>query len=187
MGITRSTHFQNTIVKKNWNTEVWIREAGIVFAASLFLALCSQISIPLYPLPISLQTLAVLLIGATLGKKRGVLAIALYLCEGAMGYPVFAGGSGSIASIVGPTGGYLVGFIPAAYIVGYLLEKFKRPTWLQTICSLLIGNAVIFAIGLPWLSLWIGSASALQLGLYPFIVGDLFKVGIAAAYLRAQK
>jgi len=187
MEITRRTLFQNTIVKKNWNAQAWIREAGIVFAASLFLAVCSQIIIPLYPLPITLQTLAVLLIGATLGKKRGALAIALYLCEGAMGYPVFAGGSGSIASFMSPTAGYLVGFIPAAYIVGYLLEKFKRPTWLQTIFSLIIGNAVIFAVGLPWLSLWIGLASALQLGLYPFIVGDLFKVGIAAAYLRSQK
>lgn len=165
----------------------FVKEFIIIAAASLFVALCSQIALPLFftPLPFSMQTLGVLAVGATLGKWRGSLAIALYLLEGAMGMPVFALGGGSLASLIGPTGGYLFGFIPAAYIAGYSFERTGNIVTLGL--SFLLGNAAIYACGLPWLSLWIGPAMVLQLGLYPFIIGDLLKVALLICYFRFKR
>jgi biotin transporter BioY len=87
---------------------------------------------------------------------------------------------------VGPTGGYLVGFVAGAYIVGALFERMKKVSYLSVLSALLLGNAAIFALGLPWLSLWTGASSVLALGLYPFVVGDLLKAAVLASYLRSR-
>lgn len=161
----------------------------LILGGSLFTALMAQIAIPLpfTPVPITGQTLAVLLTGAALGSRRGALSIAAYLLEGALGLPVFAGGAAGLARLRGPTGGYLLGFLAAAFITGWLAERGwdRRP--LTTALAMLIGNAVIYLFGLPWLALFLGSflgpKGALALGLLPFIPGDLLKLALAAFLL----
>lgn len=162
------------------------RSLGLVFdgiaiaAGSLFLALLAQVSIPIGPVPFTLQTLAVLMLGALLGSKRSSLAVVCYLTEGALGLPVFAGGGAGVLSLAGPTGGYFLGFIICAYIVGYLLERGWRGNYFLTLIAMATGSAVILLLGAFWLSFFIGSENALHLGLYPFIMGDMVKALLAA-------
>ncbi|MCS7251828.1 MAG: biotin transporter BioY, partial [Thermoflexus sp.] len=135
-----------------------LTDAMLILGGSLFTALMAQISIPLpfTPVPITGQTLAVLLVGAALGSRRGALSIATYVLEGALGLPVFAGGTAGISRLQGPTGGYLIGFVAAALITGWLAERGwdRRP--LSTALAMLAGNAVIYLFGLPWLALFLG-------------------------------
>jgi biotin transport system substrate-specific component len=160
-------------------------EAVLVLAASVLIALTAQVSIPLpfSPVPITGQTFGVLLVGAALGARRGTLGVMAYLAEGTAGLPVFAGGSAGPAVLLGPTGGYLIGFAGAAFITGRLAELGwdRRPT--TTALSMLLGNAVIYAFGLPWLAVYVGLDRVLALGLLPFVPGDLLKVGLAVAVL----
>jgi len=132
--------------------------------------------LPFSPVPITAQTLAVLLTGFVLGKKLGTASIATYLAQGAAGLPFFAGGKSGLAALFGPTGGYLFGFLAAVYVVGMLIElKFKR-SFFQAIIVLTIGNIVIYAFGLVWLARFVGESQVLQLGLYPFLIGDMLKI-----------
>jgi biotin transport system substrate-specific component len=152
--------------------------AAIILGASWGIALSAQISIslPFSPVPITGQTLVVLLVGLILGRTRGTAAIAAYLAQGAAGLPLFAGGKSGLATLVGPTGGYLFGFLAAAYIVGMLSElKFKRSIF-QAASTLILGNIIIYVFGLFWLARFVGESQVLQLGLYPFLVGDLLKI-----------
>lgn len=160
-------------------------DAACVVAGSLFIALSAQIAfvLPFSPVPITGQTLAALLVGALLGSRRGSLAVILYLAEGAFGMGVFAGGGAGLVRLAGPTGGYLVGLVLGAFVTGWLAEKgWDRQVW-TTILAMLLGNAVIYLCGLPWLAHWIGSSRVLTAGLLPFIPGDLMKVAVAAALL----
>ena len=188
-----------------------LRDAIAVVAATFLLAACAQIAIPLpfTPVPITGQTFAVLLIGATLGSTRGSAAIILYLLEGAAGLPFFAPTGGMF------TYGYLAGFVPAAFVAGWLCERGWDRDFRLSLAALLIANAVIYAVGLPWLAsayalLWSGAdvsastpqfwqdvfasgqlgflrgdaaATAVATGLLPFIPGDLVKAILAAAIL----
>lgn len=160
-------------------------EVGLVLAASVFIALTAQVSLPLpfSPVPITGQTFGVLLTGAALGWRRGTLAVLAYLAEGSAGLPVFAGGTGGLARLLGPTGGYLVGFVLAALVVGWLAGRGwdRRP--LTTALSMLVGNLVIYGFGLPWLAVYVGVDRVLALGLLPFIPGDLLKLALAVAVL----
>lgn len=160
---------------------------GLVLGASLAVALCSQVEIhlPGNPVPITGQTFAVLLTGALLGSRRGGLALLAYLAQGAAGLPVFAGGAGGTAHLLGPTGGYLLGFVAAAALVGWLAERgWDRTPWL-TAAAMILGNLVIYAFGVTRLSVFVGAPQAVPLGLVPFIPGDLIKVGLAAGLLPA--
>ena len=150
-------------------------------------ALSAQIAFYIGPVPITGQTFAVLLAGALLGSKRGALSQLTYLGLGVMGAPIFAGWMGGPAVLMGPTGGYLIGFVPAAFVVGLLAERgWDRRTWSMAL-AMLIGNSVIYVFGLSWLSIWLGhfasKSSVLATGLYPFIPGDLVKVVLAAVAL----
>jgi biotin transport system substrate-specific component len=168
-----------------------------VIGGSLLVALSAQVAIPLpfSPVPITGQTLAALLIGALLGRRLGACALLLYLAEGTVGLPVFAGGGFGLARLAGPTGGFLVGLVVAAYLVGYLAERGwdRRPA--TTILAMVLGGIVIYAFGLVWLDRFVGPSRVLAAGLLPFIPGDLFKIVLAAALLpsgwallgRAQK
>ncbi|GBD10276.1 Biotin transporter BioY [Candidatus Thermoflexus japonica] len=164
-------------------------DALLILGGSLLTALMAQITIPLpfTPVPITGQTLAVLLVGAALGSRRGALSMAAYVLEGALGLPVFAGGTAGLKRLTGPTGGYLIGFIAAAFVTGWLAERGwdRRP--LSTALAMLTGNTVIYLFGLPWLALFLGGFSgpkgALALGLLPFIPGDLSKLALAAFLL----
>ncbi len=152
--------------------------AAIILGASWGIALSAQISIslPFSPVPITGQTLVVLLVGLLLGRTRGTAAIAAYLAQGAAGLPLFAGGKSGLTTLFGPTGGYLFGFLAAAYIVGMLSElKFKRSIF-QAASTLILGNIIIYIFGLFWLARFVGESQVLQLGLYPFLVGDLLKI-----------
>jgi biotin transport system substrate-specific component len=174
------------LLRPSSRTQQVIVDVLLVVGGSLFVALMSQLRIQagFSPVPITGQTLAVLLVGATLGSRRGVLAILTYLAEGAMGLPVFAGAGGA-ARLVGPTGGYLVGFVVAAFIVGWLAERGWDRHPLTTALAMLAGTAAIYLFGVSWLAILMGADKALPMGLYPFIIGDALKLLLAMALLPA--
>jgi biotin transport system substrate-specific component len=164
-----------------------------VVAGSLIVAGLAQVSIALHftPVPITGQTLGVLLVGASLGALRGGAALALYLVEGGIGLHFFAQGYHGwnilTVSKVGASGGYLFGFVVAAIVVGYLAERGWDRNLRSSIGAMLIGEVIVYAFGLPWLaaSLHISANTAYTYGLYPFIIGDLIKMAIAAGLLPA--
>ncbi|UCG57594.1 MAG: biotin transporter BioY [Phycisphaerales bacterium] len=161
-------------------------DAALVIGGSLLIGLSAQIAIwlPISPVPVTGQTFAVLMLGALLGARRGSLAVVAYIVEGAVGLPVFAAARAGLPILLGPTGGYLVGFIAAAHITGSLAEKgWDRRIW-STILAMGLGNVAIYACGLFWLSCLAGAAKAVLLGgVYPFIPGDLLKIALAAILL----
>ena len=144
-----------------------------------------SIPLPFTPVPITGQTLAVLLTGAVLGRTRGVLSMALYLLWGILGLPVFAGGTGGIVRLVGPTGGYLLGFVFAAGATGWLAQRGWDRRVPTALLAMAAGNVVIYLFGLPWLAAFVGPERAASLGLVPFIPGDVVKLFLAAALLPA--
>lgn len=150
----------------------------IVMGASLFIALCAQIALPLphTPVPVTGQTFAVLLVGALLGARRGASAAALYLVAGAAGLPFFA-------PFGAHTAGYLIGFVPAAWLAGFLAERGWDRNPETALPAMLAASAVIHVFGLAWLSFFVPADSLLALGLYPFIPGDIAKCCLAAALL----
>ncbi len=162
-------------------------DLAAVVGGSLLVALAAQIALPLpfSPVPVTAQTLAVLLVGVVLGARRGAAALLLYLAQGALGLPVFAAGGAGLPHLLGPTGGYLVGFVLAAALMGNLATRGWDRHPLHTAIAMLLGNAVIYAVGLPWLALFVGPDRALPLGLYPFVVGDLIKLALATVLLPA--
>jgi biotin transport system substrate-specific component len=161
------------------------RDLMLIAAGSLFVALLAQVKValPFTPVPLTGQTLGVLLIGALLGAKRGAAALALYVAEGALGLPFFAGGGAGPAHLLGATGGYLLGFIAAAYVVGLLCERGLERSWRTALVPFIAGSLVIYACGAAWLAAFVGAQKALALGVMPFIVGDMLKAGIAAFLL----
>ena len=162
-----------------------IREIVLVVTGSILIAFAAQFYFPLpfSPVPITGQTFAVLLLAALYGHNRGGLTVLTYLILGIAGRPVFASGTFGIATIIGPTGGYLVGFLPAAYIVGFLSKKgWDRKVW-TTATSMIIGNVVIYLVGTTWLSRFVGWDNVLQTGLIPFLIGDGAKIVLATLLL----
>jgi biotin transport system substrate-specific component len=161
----------------------WLFDAVLVVAFSAFVALSARVAIPWWPVPMTLQPLAVLFTGAVLGSRRGVLALLLYLAEGAVGLPVFAGGAG-VAYMLGPTGGYLVSYPVVAGLVGWLAERGwdRRLVW--TAAAMTLGLIVIYAFGVAWLAGLLGDLEiALVQGMLIFIPGDLIKIAIATLAL----
>lgn len=168
-------------------------DALLIVLGSVVVAVFAQLSIRIGDVPITGQTFAVLLVGTVLGSKRGALALVAYFAEAAAGLPVWAGGASAWAPltrfgeppIVGPTVGYLVGFIPAAYVVGWLAERrgMDRKVW-SAAALLLVGNVLLYVPGLIWLHLWLTAhevpVSVWQAGLLPFIPGDTAKLILAA-------
>jgi biotin transport system substrate-specific component len=161
-----------------------VLDAALIVAFSAFVALTAQVSLPLLPVPLTLQTLGVLFTGAVLGSRRGTLALLLYVAEGAIGLPVFAGGLSGIGVLIGPTGGYLVGFIVAAGIVGLLAERGWDRRLIWAALAMVVGNLVIYAFGVAWLTVIVGDLrTALIQGMLIFIIGDLIKIVLAALAL----
>ncbi|MBN8532846.1 MAG: biotin transporter BioY [Rhizobiales bacterium] len=156
----------------------------IALAATGILAISAKIQVPFYPVPMTMQSLVVLVIGAAFGWRLGAATLALYLAEGAMGLPVFAQGGG-LAYMMGPTGGYLLGFVAAAAVTGYLAERGWTKTVLGTLAAMTIGHAVIFLFGFGWLASLIGMSKAYLGGVAPFYAASLFKTLLGAALLPA--
>jgi biotin transport system substrate-specific component len=169
------------------------RTAGLAFdllavvLAGVFIAFLAQVRIPLpfTPVPLTGQTLAVLVSAMALGSRRGGAAAVLYVLAGAAGLPVFSGSGSGFAHLAGPTGGYLVGFMTAAWVVGMLAEHGwdKRP--LASLAAMLVGNAVIYTFGVLWLGSYVGFGRVLGLGVLPFIPGDIAKILVGSCLLPA--
>jgi biotin transport system substrate-specific component len=169
----------------------WAVNAALVLAGSLVLWTSAKIQVPFYPVPMTLQTLAIMVIVASFGMRLGIATVLLYLAEGAFGLPVFAGtpekGIG-LAYMVGPTGGYLAGYILAAGLVGWLAERGFDRNIFKLFGAMFVGDAVIFALGIIWLGVLLGwDKPVLEWGLYPFILGDLTKIALAASAVVAGR
>lgn len=147
---------------------------------SLLLAASAQIQVPFWPVPLTLQTLAVLLIGAVYGPSLGFATVLLYLAEGAAGLPVLAGWSGGPQHFIGPTAGYLIAFPIAAWVAGALTSRGSGTNWLAALGAFLLADAIIFALGYAWLAHLIGVKDAWTYGVMPFLLGDALKIAIAA-------
>lgn len=164
-----------------------LRDAGLVIGFALLTAAAAQVKVALgfTPVPVTGQTLAVLLAGGVLGWKRGAASQALYVLLGAVGLPFYAGGEGGWEVATGSTAGYLVGFVIAAALVGRLAERGQDRTLLTALPAMLAGSAVVYTAGVGWLAhdLGVSVTEALELGLVPFVVGDLVKLVIAGAAL----
>lgn len=160
-----------------------LADAAIVIGASWILAISAQISfyVPFSVVPVTAQTLAVLMIGTMLGSNRGSFAVLAYIAQGAMGLPFFAMSKAGAWVLFGPTGGYLLGFVAATMIVGRLAEKGWDRSVFKTAAAMTLGTLAIYTIGVFWLIVLTGSLqTALVAGLYPFIAAEIFKVIIAA-------
>jgi biotin transport system substrate-specific component len=166
-----------------------LRDAALVGGAALLTAAAAQIAVPVpgSPVPITGQTLAVVLTAAALGPARGVLGQALYLVLGAVGLPFYADAASGVQVVAGATGGYLLGFLPAAFLIGLAAQHGQdRRVW-RALPLFLAGQAVIFAVGVPWLAVVadLTPSQALHAGFYPFLLGGLVKAVIAGVLLPA--
>lgn len=154
-----------------------LRNAILAITGTLVVAAAAQVNVPMIPVPMTLQTLAVLMIGAAYGARLGAATLALYALEGAMGLPVFAQFH---SGVMFASFGYVLGFIAAAYVVGFLAERGWDRSPVKMFAAMILGAAVLYVPGLVWLSAWIGVEKAIQFGLLPFIAGDLVKAAVAA-------
>lgn len=159
----------------------WAGMAVRITAASLFLAMTAQVSfnIPWSPVPITGQTFGLLAIAAALGPKESALAVLLYIAEGLAGLPVFAGFNFGLVTLLKPSGGYIVGFIPAAFVAGYVYYPKNRTTF-RTIALFTLATAIVFAVGLSWLRVALPGMDVLSMGLWPYIPGAGLKICLAA-------
>ena len=162
------------LIKQNSQTRIF-KSLIVIFLGSILLTISAKIKIPFYPVPMTMQTLVVLLIGMTYGPYLAAVTISLYIMQGLMGFPVFAGGGG-IAYIIGPTGGYIIGFLISATFLGLLASKGWGKTWKTTAISMIAGVFIIFLSGITWLSTYIGFEAAILKGFIPFIYADCLKI-----------
>jgi len=166
-----------------------VYDAAVAIGGSIAIALCAQIAVG-GPVPVTGQTFAVLMVAALLGSRRAVLCVLAYLAEGLLGLPVFAQGGAGLGIFLGPRGGFLVGFLAVAYIVGSLAQRGwdRRPA--TTVLAMVLGSAGLYACGLTWLFCLahvlaqpLGGQGVLAVGLYPFLAGDTVKIALAAVLL----
>lgn len=157
-----------------------LRDILVVVGGSILIALASRVSIPLpfTPVPVSLAPQACLLMGALLGSRRGFLAVLLHLFNGAMGLPVFSLGLAGLATLAGPTGGYLLGYLAGTYVTGALIERYKGALAMSA------GMAVIYVLGWAQLSCFLGVKSAFMFGVVPFLFADLIKTNLVCFVSR---
>ncbi|HMK29137.1 MAG TPA: biotin transporter BioY [Terriglobales bacterium] len=162
-----------------------LKQVAIVMGASLFVALCGRLSVPLpfTPIPLTLANFGVILVGLALGARRGFLALALYLAEGVSGIPVFSpAGPGGIAQLLGPTGGYLMAYPLVAGLAGRIAERGSS-SFLRNLAASVAGEVVLFTLGIGWLALLTHAplGKAAYFGVYPFLFAEVIKVMTAAA------
>jgi biotin transport system substrate-specific component len=180
----------STLVGSLWPAERGgaLRGGVLVLLATGLLAASAKLQVPFWPVPMTMQTMVVVMIAGAMGARLGAAAVLAYLVEGAIGLPVFAGtperGLG-LAYMAGPTGGFLVGFLAATVVTGCLAEQGWGRTLPRLLALMAIGHVVIFAFGLAWLSLQVGTMQAWAVGAAPFVLGTLVKTVLAAALIQA--
>jgi biotin transport system substrate-specific component len=160
------------------------RDLFLVLVGSMVIGLSAQLAVylPFTPVPISGQTFAILLVGASLGSRRGASSVLAYIVQGAVGFPVFAGGLAGLAVVLGPRGGYLFGMVLAAFVVGWLLERGWNRGIMRVSAAMILGSAAMYVVALPWLAALtrLDAPAVLALGFFPFVAGDAIKVALAA-------
>jgi biotin transport system substrate-specific component len=191
MSLLPSTAGRPTLADVLWPASGFsplLRKAALAVGGTVLLWLSAKIQVPLYPVPITMQTLVVLVLGVAYGWRLGAATMVLYLLEAAIGLPVLAGGwseGGGIQHLYGPTAGYLAGFVVAAGVCGWLAGRgWDRSPWTAA-ASMVIGNLIIYALGLAWLAGQIGVAGAVTYGLLPFLLGDALKIVLGTCGLPA--
>jgi biotin transport system substrate-specific component len=176
----------NTIAAALWpasGSRELLRDALLVVAGSLLMTLAAKIQVPFWPVPMSMQSGAMLLIGAAYGGRLAALSIGFYLLQGAFGLAVFAGGGG-LAYLAGPTGGYLVGFLLGAAALGHLVERGAGRSVLDLLFCMLVAEVILFGLGIAWLTTLIGFEKAIAAGLVPFLPGEALKLALATVLVR---
>ncbi len=177
----RSLPLAAAIWPVNDNTRV-LRAVVLMVVGSLLLTVSAKIMVPFWPVQMSMQTFAVLLIAAAYGSRLGCATVALYLAQGALGLPVFGLGGG-IAYLAGPTGGYLIGYFFAAFVIGWMVERGYGHKMLTALAAFLVGEIILFTFGVGWLAYLIGFDRAIAGGLLPFLPAEALKVALAVALL----
>lgn len=161
------------------------RVALAMLAGSALLAISAKVQVPFWPVPMTLQTLAILAIGMAFGSRLGAATVLLYLAEGFVGLPVFAGAAAGPAYFAGPTAGYLIGFVASAWLIGWLAERGWDRSLLRCLIAMAVGHAVVFVFGVSWLATLVGVQKALAAGLYPFWAATLVKTLLGVAVMQA--
>ena len=168
-----------THLEESWSNKM-LGFAVLAIAGTIVMAIAAKIQVPFFPVPMTLQTLAVFLISAAFGRNLAVATMVLYIIEGLFGLPVFAGFEAGPAYMAGPTAGYLAGFVVAAFVIGSSADMGWSRNVLKIGGAMVLGAALIFALGFAWLSTLIGAEKAFQFGVVPFALADLVKIAIAA-------
>lgn len=161
-----------------------LREVVIVLAGTLLIALSARVQIPMWPVPMTMQTFAVLLIAMSVGGRLAAATLGLYLFQGAIGLPVFATGGG-IAYFVSPTAGFLLGFLVAASVVGWMVDRGRARGLIGAFTTALAGCAIIYAFGAGYLAIQLGLWAAIQVAVLPFVLSDLLKSALVAVLLAS--
>ena len=185
MSLLSAQHLSNVLSPVYAQKRSLIWQALAVFFGSLFLTMASYIEVPMFPVPMTMQTYAVCLVGALYGWRLGALTIVFWLCEAVAGLPVLSGGAGGYLHFIGPTGGYLFAFPLVGIIVGALAERGwngERP--FLAFFAMLLGSALCLLLGAAWLAVSIGMTKAIDYGILPFLAGDILKCALAAATLK---
>jgi biotin transport system substrate-specific component len=178
-----------TLIERNFMTpNIQLRMMVYASLLAAMTAAGAYLAIPIGPVPIVLQNLFILLAGLLLGSRWGLASVGVYLLAGALGLPVFAGGLGGIGRLVGPTGGYLVGYLPAVFVIGWITEKAKERVYVDVI-AMICGTAIIYVFGVTWLQQLTGMtlSKTLMVGMYPFLIGDGIKIAAAVPIAKALR
>ncbi|MFY0691134.1 MAG: biotin transporter BioY [Paracoccaceae bacterium] len=181
-----------TLTQAAFGSDTLLKKALMVMGGSLFIALAAQVSVPFFPVPMTLQTLAILIVGLSFGSRLGAATLLAYLAEGAAGLPVFANGGAGLAYLVGPTAGFLLGFVMMAYLAGLAVERGLAKGVVGTALTAIVVSALLYIPGVVWPmavaevfaidAKWVGS-SASSIWTYwvsPFLLGDVVKAVLAA-------
>ena len=163
-----------------------IRTAGFAIAGSLLLALSAKAQVPFWPVPMTMQSLVIMMLGMAYGSRLAVATVLLYLAEGLAGLPVFAGTGAGFAYMTGPTAGYLVGFVAAAGLIGWLAERGWDRSPVKALIAMSVGHVLLFVPGVAWLAVLFGTEKAIAVGLTPFIAASLLKTALGAALMHAS-
>ena len=166
----------------DYKINIYLKNIILVFLGTILLSASSKVQVPFWPVPLTMQTFVVFIIGMSYGSKLAFSTLVLYLIEGAFGLPVFAKGGG-LLYLTGPTAGYLYGMMISAWVIGKFSDLGYNSSYFKSLKSLLIGTSIIFLLGIGYLGSIIGYDKALTVGLYPFVLSEIFKILLAVALI----